>query len=66
MKKILVVFVCLSVLGPAAQAGLVKGAAKGMGKAAKSVGGCMDRGAKGTMKGAKTVVGVPGKVVKSL
>jgi hypothetical protein len=50
---------CLS-----AQAGLVKGAAKGLGKGTKAVVGCADRGVKGVGKGAKTVVGFTGNGVK--
>jgi hypothetical protein len=68
MKNILLVFslflaafACLP-----ANAGLMNGAAKGIGKATKSVTGCVDRGVKGVGKGAKTTAGCAGKAVKTI
>jgi len=69
MKKILVIasvafFANLNCLS--AQAGLVNGAAKGIGKATKSVSGCVSRGAKGVGKATKSTFGGMGKAVKSV
>jgi hypothetical protein len=49
-----------------ANAGLVNGATKGIGKATKSVVGCVDRGVKGVGKGAKTCTGGVGKALKTV
>lgn len=49
-----------------ANAGLVNGATKGVGKATKSVFGCADRGVKGVGKGAKTCAGGVGKALKTI
>lgn len=68
MKRIAIIF-CSIIIGNvtclSAQAGLLTGAAKGIGKGTRAVVGCADRGVKGVGKGAKTVVGCAGKGVKS-
>jgi len=61
----MLVLLSATVFCSSAQAGLVKGAAKGLGKGTKAVAGCADRGVKGVGKGAKTVAVCAGKGVKS-
>ncbi len=69
MKKITVILSFMFIAGticPSANAGLVNGAAKGLGKATKSVCGCIDRGIKGVGKGVKTCFGCVGKGFKTV
>jgi len=68
MKQLSIILFCAVITNitcPSAHAGLLTGAAKGIGKGTKAVAGCADRGVKGVGKGAKTVVVCAGKGVKS-
>ena len=69
MKKIsamLAVLLVITATCSSANAGLLTGAAKGLGKGVKSVAGCVDRGVKGVGKGVKSTFGGIGKGIKSL
>lgn len=63
-SAIIAIFLSANLFCVSAQAGLLNGAVKGIGKGTKTVVGCADRGVKGVGKGAKTVVKGTGKGVE--